>query len=316
MDGFENLLPSLRVQKAAYTRVEGCAPWGLDLISYPHTKFGIVMEGCCYIDIKDGSLPVRLVRGSCYLLPRGNAFRVRHAPDGETVAFEEAYKQIDGRTLRYGEGSERTTVIGGQFVFAGNRYPLIFDLLPPLICFTVSEPELAVLQLTLQLLETEVGSPTVGVMLDRLADIFFIQTLRAYLLNEPARDTGWSGALADARLGKVIRVIHAESEKSWTIGSLAAHAGMSRSVLSAHFKNKLGISPIAYLTRHRMQLAKELLLKEKSAGIAQIAAQVGYDSEASFNKAFKRDSGMPPAAWRAQAGIRVAEIDGRLDYPR
>lgn len=307
MDDFENLLPGLRVQKAAYTRVEGCAPWGLDLISYPHTKFGIVTEGCCYIDLKDGSFPVRLVRGSCYLLPRGNAFRVRHAPDGETVAFEEAYKQIEGRTLRCGEGGERTTVIGGQFVFAENRYPLIFDLLPPLICFTVNEPELAALQLTLQLLETEVGSPTVGVMLDRLADIFFIQTLRAYLLNESVRDTGWSGALADARLGKVIRLIHTESGKPWTINSLAVHAGMSRSVLSAHFKNKLGISPIAYLTRHRMQLAKELLLKESSTGIAQIAARVGYDSEASFNKAFKRDSGMPPAAWRAQAGIRVAD---------
>lgn len=301
MDGFENLLPGLRVQKASYTRVEGCAPWGLDLISYPHTKFGIITEGECYIDIKDGSPPVRVPRGSCYLLPRGNAFRVRHAPDGEAIAFEEALKNLEGRILRCGSGGERTTVIGGQFIFAGNHYPLILDLLPPLICFRVSEPELAALQLTLQLLEAEIRSPTIGVMLDRLADIFFIQTLRTYLLNDNSRGIAWAGALADDRLGKVIRLIHAEGEKPWTISDLAAHAGMSRSVFSAHFKNKLGISPITYLTRHRMHLAKDLLLQANPPGIAQIAIKVGYDSEASFNKAFKREFDLPPAAWRTQA---------------
>jgi AraC-like DNA-binding protein len=302
MDGLENFIPGLRVKKAAYTRVEGNAPWGLDLDAYPHTKFGIVIEGCCYIDIKDGAQPVKLARGSCYLLPRGNAFRLRHAADGGTTKFEEEIKKLEGRTLRCGTGGERTTVIGGQFIFADDRYPLVLDLLPPLICFNVSEPELAALQSTVQLLEKEITAPALGTatMLDSLADIFFIQTLRAYLLNDKARNTGWTGVLSDERLGKAMRLIHMESEKPWTIVSLADHIGMSRSAFSAHFRNKLGISPIAYLTRHRMHLAQELLRRTASMGIAQVAAKVGYDSEAAFNKAFKREMGVPPALWRAQ----------------
>ena len=302
MDGLENFIPGLRVQKASHTRVEGNAPWGLDLDAYPHTKFGIVTEGCCYIDIKDGAQPVKLVRGSCYLLPRGNAFRLRHAADGDTEKFEEAYKRIQGRTLHCGKDGERTIVLGGQFIFTNDRYPLVLDLLPSLICFNVSEPELAALQSTLQLLENEITRPAPGTstMLDSLADIFFIQTLRAYLLNDSTRNTGWTGVLSDERLGKAIRLIHTESEKPWTIVSLADHVGMSRSAFTARFKDKLGIAPIAYLTRHRMNLAQELLRRPEALGIGQVAAKVGYESEASFNKAFKREMGVPPAAWRIQ----------------
>lgn len=300
MDGLENLIPGLRVRKAAYTRVYGHAPWGLDLDAYPHTKFGIVTEGCCHIDIKDDAQPVRLERGFCYLLPRGNAFRIRDTEHGAAEKFEEAYKRIEGRTLRCGSEGERTTILGGQFIFADDRYPLVLDLLPSLICFKVDEAELAALQLTLQLLEKEIAAPGAGAatMLDSLADIFFIQTLRAYLFEEGARSTGWSGMLSDERLGNAIRLMHKDCAQPWTTVMLADRVGMSKSAFAAHFKEKLGISPIAYLTRHRMSLAQKMLETNATPGIAQIAAQVGYDSEASFNKAFKREIGMPPALWR------------------
>jgi AraC-like DNA-binding protein len=301
MDGLENFIPGLRVQKASYTRVEGNAPWGLDLDAYPHTKFGFITEGCCYIDIKDGAQPVKLVRGACYLLPRGNAFRIRHAAEGGTEKFEEVYHRIQGRTLRCGNEGERTIVLGGQFIFTDDRYPLVLDLLPPLICFNVSERELAALQSTLQLLENEITQPAPGAasMLDSLADIFFIQTLRAYLHNDNTRNIGWTGALSDERLGKAIRLIHTQSDKPWTIVALADHVGMSRSAFTARFKDKLGIAPIAYLTRHRMSLAQELLRTSSAICIGQVAAKVGYESEAAFNKAFKRETGVPPAMWRA-----------------
>jgi transcriptional regulator GlxA family with amidase domain len=97
-----------------------------------------------------------------------------------------------------------------------------------------------------------------------------------------------------------MRLMHTESDKPWTFETLAARSNMSRSVFAACFKNKLGISPIAYLTRHRMHMAKELLLQPSPLGIAQIAARVGYDTEAAFNKAFKRELGLPPAAWQAK----------------
>ncbi len=302
MDGLESFLPRFRVRRAAYTRVEGTAPWGLDLIAYTHTKFGIVTAGSCYIDLKDGAAPVRLSRGSCYLLPRGNAFRLRDTPASAAEDFEQALKRLEGRTLRCGGSGERTTVIGGRFIFAGDGYPLALDLLPPLVHFRVDEQELAALESTMKLLENEVVSPSVGSasMLDRLADIFFIQTLRACVLESGAHDVGWIGALADEKLGAAIRLIHTKSDHPWTIETLAAHAGMSRSVFTARFRNKLGTSPITYLTRHRLHQAQDLL-RHSALSIAQIAAKVGYDSESAFNKAFKREAGTPPAAWRAAA---------------
>jgi AraC-like DNA-binding protein len=309
MDGLENFLPRFRVLAAAYTRLEGRAPWGLDLRAYLHTKFGIVTEGACYIDLKDGASPVMLSKGSCYLLPRGNAFRVRDKADGNADDFEDALKHLDGRTLRWGGSGEVTTVIGGRFIFAGESYPLMLDLLPPLVHFKVSDQELAALESTMQLLENEVVSPTSGsaLMLDRLADIFFIQTLRACLLNADVRDTGWIGALADEKLGTAIRLIHTQADHPWTIESLASKTGMSRAVFAARFKKKVGTSPISYLTRHRLAHARELL-GHTSLSIAQVAAKVGYESESAFNKAFKRELGLPPATWRMRSQTRAASL--------
>lgn len=304
MDGLENFLPRFRVVAAAYTCVEGRAPWGLDLKAYLHTKFGIVTEGCCYIDLKDGRPPVKLSRGSCYLLPRGDAFRLRDTANGQADDFEQALSCLDGRTLRWGGSGERTTVIGGRFIFAEGSNPLMLDLLPPLVYFKVSDQELAALESTMKLLENEVVSPSASsaLMLDRLADIFFIQTLRACLLDSDARDIGWVGALADERLGTAIRLIHTQADHPWTIESLANKSGMSRAVFAARFKKKLGISPISYLARHRLASAREML-EHSSQGIAQIAVKVGYESESAFNKAFKREFGLPPAAWRTQAKL-------------
>ncbi|TPQ26086.1 AraC family transcriptional regulator [Methylomonas koyamae] len=306
MDALEVLLPKLQIEKAVYTRVEGHSPWGIDLKAYPHTKFGIVIQGCCYIDLKDGSLPVKLERGFCYLLPRGNAFRVRSSADGTTDKFEDLLVNLQGRVLRCGQDGDQTIVLGGQFVFALERYPLALDLLPPLICFQVTDSELVALQATLSLMEQEIRSQTLGTqaMLNSLADIFFVQTLRAYLSGSSDRQTGWAGLLSDERLGKALRCMHQQIGKPWTIAALAAQSGMSRSVFTQQFKQKLSIAPMAYLKLIRMNLAKELLQQSSALGIAQIAVKVGYESEVAFNKAFKREIGTPPAAWRAKNSDR------------
>ncbi|HEX9625871.1 MAG TPA: AraC family transcriptional regulator [Acidiferrobacterales bacterium] len=299
MEWFPDLLPRLRVREAQYTRVEAGAPWGLDFGIYRHTKFGLVTEGGCYVDIKDGHAPVALARGSCYLLPRGDAFRLRHAPDGDAEAFADALKRLEGRTLRCDGGGERATVVGGRFVFAGQDYPPVLDLLPPLVHFRVSERELDALEATVRLLADEIASPSLGsaLMVDRLADIFFIQSLRAYLLSEQGRDVGWIGAVADERLSAAIRLMHAESARPWTLASLAARAGMSRAVFAARFKEKVGMSPMSYLTRCRFHQALQLL-QQTTMSIAHVAARVGYESEAAFSKAFKREMGVPPGAYR------------------
>ena len=297
-----DFFPRLKVKEAVYTRVEATAPWGFDFIPYHHTKFGIVTEGECFIDLKNGQEPLALKQGSCYLLSRGDAFRLRDPNLCDAIDFEDALPYLDQRVLRYGGGGVKTVVVGGRFIFSDNRYPAILDLLPPLVHFKVNMQEQQALEATVQLLANETTSPSLGsgVMVDRLADIFFIQSLRAYLLSENRRDVGWLGAVADDKLSTAIRLMHEQSDQVWTVARLASSVGMSRAVFAARFKEKLGISPMSYLTRVRLNEAQQLL-QYSTMSIAQVAQQVGYDSEAAFNKAFKREWGVPPGTFRKSA---------------
>ena len=303
MDLLTDFLPRLSVRQAVYTRVEASAPWGFDFIPYHHTKFGIVTEGECFIDLKNGQAPINLQQGSCYLLTRGDAFRLRDKDLSDTINFEDALNFLNGRVLSYGGGGNSTVVVGGRFIFATNTYPPVLDLLPPLIHFKVNPTELQALEATIKLLANETTSPTLGssMMVDRLADIFFIQSLRAYLLSDEQREIGWLGAVADEKLSAALRLMHNHSDKTWTIAAIAEEVGMSRAVFAARFKEKLAISPMSYLTRYRLNKA-QLLLQQTSNSIARVALEVGYDSEAAFNKAFKRELGIPPGEFRKSAG--------------
>lgn len=299
MDSLLPFFPALKIKQAHYTRVEARAPWGFDFIPYRHTKFGIVLEGGCFIDLKDGAAPVRLEQGSCYLLTRGDAFRLRAGMLSTAVDFESVLDHLEGCLLRYGGDGELTTIVGGRFLFAGVGYPPVLDLLPPLIHFKVSEKELKALEATIELLANEMQQPGLGsgMMVDRLADIFFIQTLRSYWLSDPESSIGWLGAAADEKLGHALRLIHQQFQQQWSVEALAREAGMSRAVFAARFKEKLGSTPMAYLTRCRLYQAQQRL-HHPQANIAQIAADVGYGSEAAFNKAFKRELGMTPGDYR------------------
>lgn len=299
MELLQDLFPSLAVKQAVYTRVEASAPWGFDFIPYHHTKFGIVTEGVCHLDLKDGAAPLRLERGHCYLLTRGDGFRLRDAHLSATADFEAVLHLIDGRLLRYGGGGERCTVVGGRFIFANDNYPPLFDLLPPLIHFKVSDKELGALIATVELLAHETGQPSLGSggMVERLADIFFIQSLRAYWLSESSREAGWLGAVADEKLSKALARMHRTPGHNWTVAGLASDVGMSRAVFAARFKAKVGTAPMTYLTRYRLHHAQRLL-QQTTLTIAQIAEKAGYSSEAAFNKAFRREFDAPPGALR------------------
>ncbi len=307
MDPLTDLLPAMRVHSAVYTRVEATAPWGLDFMPYHHVKFGIVLHGSGWINVAGDPTPVALHAGDCYLLPRGCAFTLRDQLDSPTQNFENVLSHIEGRTLRYGGGGELTTIIGGRFIFAGPRYPALLDVLPELVHFKVTEGELAALQSTLQLLAAETAAPVLGSsrVLDRLADIFFVQTLRAYLGSGNGRDVQWLGAAADHQIGTALRLLHEHSARTWTVEALAAAVNMSRSAFALRFKKFVGNAPMEYLARCRIQKATRLL-HESALPISQIAAVIGYESEASFNKAFKRRTGVPPGRFRDQRPDRDA----------
>lgn len=130
-----------------------------------------------------------------------------------------------------------------------------------------------------------------------MAEALFVETLRRYMEQLPAEQTGWLAGARDAVVGKALALMHARPLQPWTIAELAKAAGTSRSVLAQRFQLYLEESPLAYLARWRLQLAARLLQTTRQS-VLQVATQVGYESEASFNRAFKREFSVPPGQFR------------------
>ena len=137
-------------------------------------------------------------------------------------------------------------------------------------------------------------------VLAKLSEVLFVETLRAYIAQLPANQTGWLASAREPEIGRVLALMHRDPAHPWTIASLADEAGMSRSVLAERFRYYLDQTPMAYLTSWRLQLGAQML-SSTNYSVAQIAAEVGYESEAAFNRAFKRAFELPPARFRNQS---------------
>src|SRR5581483_2575779 len=137
-------------------------------------------------------------------------------------------------------------------------------------------------------------------VLAKLCEALFVETLRRYIAELPARQTGWLAGARDPELGKALALMHSRAADPWTIATLAREVGLSRSVLAQRFREYLGEPPVAYLTRWRLLMGGRMLVSTNYS-VAQIASEVGYESEPAFNRAFKRQFGYPPARYRAQA---------------
>jgi len=152
-------------------------------------------------------------------------------------------------------------------------------------------------------------------MLGRLTEMMFVEILREYMHRLPANHGGWLAGLNDPHVGQALRLLHASPERDWTVDELAREVAVSRSVLAQRFTDLVGDAPMHYLANWRMQLAKEMM-RDGVGSIQDVATRVGYDSEAAFNRAFKRATGSPPAAWRKTATPAGAGADDGQDVSR
>ena len=134
-------------------------------------------------------------------------------------------------------------------------------------------------------------------VLAKLSELMFIEVVRRYLEALPAEQAGWLAGLRDPFVGKALSLMHGGPAQNWTIEKLAKEVGLSRSVLAERFTHLVGIPPMQYLAKWRMQIASGLL-SDGSANVATVAAEIGYASEAAFSRAFKKMVGMSPSAWR------------------
>jgi transcriptional regulator GlxA family with amidase domain len=148
--------------------------------------------------------------------------------------------------------------------------------------------------------QTVSGRPGSAMILARLSEVLFAEAIRQHMDAMPPQETGWLAALRDRHVGRALALMHEQPAHPWTVDALARKVALSRSALGQRFTALIGRPPMEYLTRWRIVLAARRL-RESHAAIVDVAADVGYESESAFNRAFKRQFGSPPAAWRRQA---------------
>ncbi len=310
MDVLTDVLNTVRVSAACHGRLEVARPWGIRVGPGEDPKFHVVLEGTCMLAM-EGLAPIELGAGDLVALPHGHAHVLCDSLSTPAQPLEELVKQAThgagaapcGGALELGGDGERTSLVSGRMAFEDPRNHPVLRVLPPLVLLRATDGNsVHWLENTLRFIacESRSGRPGAETVVNRLADVLFIQIVRGYLASTPTDARGWLRALTDPQIGASLGLIHQEPESDWTVASLAAKVGMSRSTFAGRFTELVGEPPLHYITRWRMQKAASLL-REGRATLADIADRVGYESEAAFSKAFKRWIGSAPGAYRRSA---------------
>jgi AraC-like DNA-binding protein len=318
MDVLTDVLETVRVVAACYGRLEATAPWGIRVRPGEDAKFHVVLEGRVRLLVDGVAEPIELSAGDIVALPHGHAHSLMDdpaVPDNLAVTAQPLEELLvcrprgDNSVLRVGGGGQSSTIVSGRFRFEDRRNNPLLSVLPPVITLR-GEMGKSVrwLEPTLRFIacEAQSGRPGSQTVIARLADVLFIQLVRGHLASLPLNGSGWLGALADAQIGAALGHIHQNPEQDWTVQSLASKVAMSRSAFASRFMRLVGEPPLSYVTRWRMQKAAGMLRDGKQT-LAEVAAQVGYDSEAAFSKAFKRAVGSAPGAYRR--ALRAPTLD-------
>ena len=310
MDPITDVFTAMRVDSVIYGRIELTAPWGLRFGRGDYACFGTLARGNAWLTIEGLKQPIPITGGDCFcLFAQGHVHTLGDHPETPATDMQDVVQTKAGNAIRFGGGGIPTTIIGGKFTFDwANSRPLT-DLLPPYILVGNDRAQALPLHQTLQLLGAEAAQSSLGsyVVLNRLADIFLIQIIREHITSGTCRAAGWLHALADPRIGAVLRSMHEQIERPWTVAELASAAGMSRSAFALRFRQTVGETPLEYLTRWRIYKAA-LLLRAGDKKLTEVASAVGYDSDGSFSKTFKRIVGTTPGEYRRTSNGRSGEV--------
>lgn len=320
MDVLTDVMQTVRFRSNLYGRAEFTAPWGIDVPYEPNRAgFIVISRGSCWLEIGSEDHPVPLAGGDFVFFPQGGPYVLRDALDSPAtpVCELESNEQPRGKVCMLGGGGAPTSMVWGCFEFeGGGRNPLI-ESLPRMIHLTAEAgPNVQWLQSTLQFVtsETATSLPGAETVANRLTDILFVHAIRAFITGCAASRRhagGWLRALADQKIGEALRLIHENPQTNWTVETLARAVAMSRSAFAEKFTSLVGESPLRYVVSWRMKKATQLL--ERGEPIGLIAHRVGYESDAAFNKAFKKHLGMTPGEFRRQSTGRTSAIES--DHP-
>ncbi len=316
MDAFSEILSGVKLNGAVFFSAEFSAPWGFSVPASDMTAatlglgvahlvlYHFVIEGGAVVELADGQSIV-LKPGDVVIFPHGDPHHMSSGA-GATRPFPNygitaKIKEHDLSPLHAGGGGDTSRFVCGYMTCDPYLSRPILNGLPSVFKVNIRTDrsgqwlENSILHLVEEAASGRVGSEA---MLAKLSEALFVDTLRRYVAGLPDQQTGWLAGARDPIVGKSLGLLHGRIAHPWTIADLADKVGISRSALVERFTRYLSEPPMTYLTRWRLQLAARSLEKT-SRGVAEIAGDVGYESEAAFNRAFKREFGQPPGRYRS-----------------
>jgi AraC-like DNA-binding protein len=319
MDALSQTLRVVRLVGAIFINAKFTAPWSYQSpeaataapLLEPGAErvviFHLITEGECYVELADE--PVRLRAGDVVVFPQGDAHVMSSSPDVPPARGARLDQVLARRPrqLVYGGGGETTRLVCGYLACDQRLAQMLFAGLPALLKVNVRGSSAgAWLESSLRYALAEARSPRPGGagVLAKLAEVLFIEVLRLYMNEQSVGRIGWLAGVGDRIVGGALNALHARPAHAWTLEELAQASGTSRSVLAERFAALVGSTPMQYLTQWRMLLAANLLCGS-NAPLSRIAEDVGYQTDTAFSRAFRREFGTPPAAWR-RARVRRA----------
>lgn len=300
VDTLSATLMRMKLKASNSAAIDAGGEWDFEIAGHANFMFHLLLKGEQWLTLKGQKRPHHIQAGDCVLLTGGRPCVLTSslsAKKKQRVDPHELLKTLRGGVMTISGGGDSLS-IGTQFQFDGHMTKVIFARLPPVIHIPAGTEQSAVLRWTLERFREEFLSSDIGrsLVINQLAPIMLLQTLRAYL-RTASEDKNWLVALCNPKLSKAIEVMHADYQRAWSLEGLAQVAGMSRSRFALHFKAQVGISPLGYLAQWRMQIARDLLA-EQEQGVAAIAHAVGYESESAFSVAFTKVVGLRPGAYQ------------------
>ena len=314
MDALSDLLRVVRLSGGVFLDAEFSAPWSITAQVGPEDcrlvmaeparviAFHYVISGNLLLQM-DRDAPVEVRGGNIVLLPRNDAHTLASHRGLKAVSAEKLIQVDPGglARIRHGGGGDVTRIVCGFVGTESECHPLI-DALPSTLVLDLNGKAAgewifsSFRYAAQELAAARAGSATV---LAKLSELMFVEAVRCYLEALPADERGWLAGLRDPAVGRALALLHTELARPWTAEELARRVYLSRSTFADRFTALIGAPPITYLTRWRMQVAAQRLYESRRS-VAQISADVGYESEIAFARAFKRQFSMSPAQWRKQ----------------
>jgi AraC family transcriptional regulator, alkane utilization regulator len=320
MDALSDVLRVVRLKGGVFLHAEFTAPWCISSQVAPQ-DFGARFGGCehvvLYHYVAEGRMSV-MVEGETVQLEAGEVAILPHN-DLHLLGSHLALAPVPTRQIlsaspdgglwiiRHGGGGERTRIVCGFLGCDRMEDNPLTGALPPLLRFDTRLGSAAAwMRGSLEFAADEIAARRAGSesVLAKLSELLFVEALRRYVEALPEEQTGWLAGLKDPFVSRALALLHARVAYEWTVDDLGREVGLSRSALADRFTRLIGEPPMRYLARWRLQIAANHL-RTSDVPLARIAEQVGYDSEAAFNRAFKRNFGVPPATWRRT--VPVAE---------